>query len=48
MPRQGWQCSKHIPDARTHGLTFGLLTLEEGWNLILRQQDDLGVTSRRR
>jgi len=43
MPRQGWQCSKHIPDARTHGSTLLPLGLEEGWNLILRQQDDLGL-----
>jgi len=46
MPRHSRQCSEHVPDTWIHGSTFGLLTLEEGWNLILRQQGGLGVASR--
>jgi len=46
MPRDSRQCSEHVPDTRTHGSTFGLLTLEADWNLILRHEDSLGVASR--
>jgi hypothetical protein len=46
MPRHSRRCSEHRPDTQTHGSTRLLLTLEEGWNLILRQQDGLGVASR--
>src|SRR5450830_1733363 len=46
MPRQGGECSKHVPDNRSHGSTRRLLAQEEGWNLILHQQDDLNFLAR--
>src|SRR5450756_1909938 len=46
MSRQGSQCSKHVPGTRSHGATRRLLAQEEGWNLILHQQDDLDFFAR--
>src|SRR5450830_1564420 len=46
MSRQGSQCSKHVPGTRSHGSTRRLLAQEEGWNLILHQQDDLDFLAR--
>src|SRR5450756_2815964 len=46
MPLQAGQCSKHIPDTRPNGSTRRLLAQEEGWDLILHQQDDLNFLAR--